>query len=72
MPRCIILYLSLILMLATGGCASSSGTEQYEPPSRSLATVSDDPDRARDVLLVSDPWEGANRRVYKFNAQLDR
>lgn len=72
MPRCIILYLSLILMLATGGCASSSGTEQYEPPSRSLTTVSARPSQARDVLRVSDPLEGANRRIYKFNAQLDR
>jgi phospholipid-binding lipoprotein MlaA len=72
MPRCVIAYLSLILLLAAGGCASSSGTGQYEPPSRDLATVSADPDRAREVLLVSDPWEDANRRVYKFNAQLDQ
>ena len=72
MPPRIIAYPLLILLLAAGGCASSGGTGQYEPPSRDLATVSADPDRAREVLLVSDPWEGANRRVYKFNAQLDR
>ena len=72
MPRRVIAYPLLILLLAACGCASSTGTGQYEPPSRDLTTVSADPNRARDVLLVSDPLEGTNRRVYKFNAQLDQ
>jgi phospholipid-binding lipoprotein MlaA len=67
-----IAHLPLVLLLASGGCAGSAGTGQYEPPRRDLATISDDPVQARDVLLVSDPLEGANRRVYKFNAQLDQ
>jgi phospholipid-binding lipoprotein MlaA len=37
-----------------------------------LDTVSSDPAQARDVLVVSDPLEDTNRRVYKFNAQLDQ
>lgn len=64
--------LALALLLAAGGCAGPAGSGAYEPPRRDLAAVSADPDRARGVLLVSDPLEGANRRIYKFNAQLDR
>jgi phospholipid-binding lipoprotein MlaA len=67
-----LVLLPVVLLLATGGCAGSAGTGQYEPPRRSLDTVSMDPAQARDVLVVSDPLEDTNRRVYKFNAQLDQ
>jgi phospholipid-binding lipoprotein MlaA len=72
MRRRIVTCLPLILVLGTGGCASSAQTVRYEPPSRSLNTVSAQAEEAREVLHVSDPLEGANRRIYKFNAQLDR
>lgn len=72
LPRRPAAHLALVLLLAAGGCAGPAGTGRHEPPRRDLAAVSADPDRARDVLLVHDPLEGANRRIYKFNAQLDR
>lgn len=66
--RCSMLLLALVL----AGCTSSENAAGYSPPQRRLAELSTRPAEAMDPLYVADPLEEANRRVYKFNAKLDR
>ncbi len=64
-----VLLLLLVVML--GGCATTPehgpGTFQA-PVHRGLAEHSE----VERPFVVEDPWEGFNRRMYHFNAQLDR
>lgn len=65
------LALLLMLLTAISGCA---GTPPHQP-GPFCAPVHRGP--AQDSgfehpFLINDPWEGFNRRMYRFNAQLDR
>ncbi|WP_293618647.1 VacJ family lipoprotein [Salinisphaera sp.] len=61
--------LVLVLTLMLGACAST-------PPPRTVdeSTPDDVPVTATTAnpLAINDPWEGFNRRVYRFNALADR
>lgn len=56
----------LITACLLGGCASTSGE-----PSVQVAGAAGEGNKT-SFIAVDDPWEGLNRRVYKFNAQADR
>lgn len=61
----------LVLLAFVTGCATTSQHQPgpfHAPVHRGLA---DQPQVAKP-FLVDDPWEGFNRRMYRFNAQLDR
>jgi phospholipid-binding lipoprotein MlaA len=60
----------LLLVLITG-CSTAPVIDPDAPPAR---VASDEPldSATRYPLQVYDPWEGFNRRVYKFNALFDR
>jgi len=63
--------LLLLLLLCLGGCATTTEHQPgpfQAPVHRGLA---EDPAVERP-FLVEDPWEGFNRHMYHFNAQLDR
>jgi phospholipid-binding lipoprotein MlaA len=60
----------LLAALALGGCAAVPGEELGSIPPRSPVA----PQEKQDVypIDVHDPFEGLNRRIYKFNTQFDR
>ena len=67
----ILKILAAMLMIAI---LSSCAAKQVKPDPAPLRPASEyvDPDREYVVKRVSDPWEGFNRNVYKFNAKFDR
>jgi len=60
---------TVVVCLSLGACAST-------PPPRTIAgeTPADTPatETTANPLAINDPWEGFNRRVYRFNALADR
>lgn len=71
--RCARLWPALAVCWTLGACASASDAPLAEQAAqRQLAELSARPVEAQDPLYVADPLEGANRRLYKFNAQFDR
>ncbi len=68
--RVLAASLCLLLVFITG-CSTVPKVDPNAPPPR---VVSDElPDKtATYPIQVHDPWEGFNRRVYKFNAVFDR
>lgn len=60
-----------LLLVFITGCSTVPKVDPNAPPPR---VESDEPldSAARYPLQVYDPWEGFNRRVYKFNALFDR
>ena len=70
-PNLVILAL-LLLCLATVGCSTApvvEGDQPLEPmyPVDRVVKIEGD-----QRLVIYDPWEGFNRRMYKFNAKFDR
>ena len=61
----------LLLLLVLGGCAGTSDHQPgpFQAPVHRAVTSDPEVDR---LFLVEDPWEGFNRQMYHFNAQLDR
>ena len=60
--------LALMLSLSFAGCATTGVNTQAEvPPMHSI-------DKVRDQRFadVADPWEGFNRRMYRFNYYFDK
>lgn len=61
----------LILLLVLQGCSSVTLQEQNETPAtntfKSLGINAD----TKYAIDVYDPWEGMNRKIYNFNAQVD-
>jgi phospholipid-binding lipoprotein MlaA len=55
---------------ALAACAAVPAGELGTAPAQHALTTPD-LDRASYPIAIHDPWEGANRRVYKFNAQFD-
>jgi phospholipid-binding lipoprotein MlaA len=57
------------------GCSSKQATSdqelQIEPAKRPISEYVD-PDREYVMDRISDPWEGFNRRMYRFNYHFDR
>ena len=72
-PSRVVLAFALLAGLALlGGCAAAPiapAGETLEPPVVELPEELADEDFAIDI---HDPWEGWNRRVYRFNAEFDR
>lgn len=60
-----------LLLVFISGCSTAPKVDPNAPPPR---VGRDEPldMTARYPLQVYDPWEGFNRRVYKFNALFDR
>jgi phospholipid-binding lipoprotein MlaA len=55
------------------GCGSKQATSdlQVEPAKRPISEYVD-PDQEYVLDRISDPWEGFNRRMYRFNYHFDR
>jgi phospholipid-binding lipoprotein MlaA len=65
------IFLLCLILFASAGCATNGQHQPgpfQAPVHRGLA---EDPTLERQ-FLVHDPWEGLNRNMYHFNAQLDR
>jgi len=60
--------LMLLLMLTLLGCAATRVDTRGEPPPRH--TISEY--RDQPFAEVADPWEGFNRRMYRFNFYFDK
>jgi len=54
-----------------GGCAATQAEYGSVPPKRRLSDIYV-PGEPTLFVDVPDPWEGFNRRMYNFNARLDR
>jgi phospholipid-binding lipoprotein MlaA len=63
-PAIILLFLMLLLY----GCAGTNANLLPEEPA--MHSVSDFRDQS--IAVVEDPWEGFNRRMYKFNFYFDK
>ena len=60
--------LLLVAVLALGGCSTApvmQGDEVIEPSFPASRVLDDDVDYLADE--ISDPWEGFNRSMYRFN-----
>ncbi|MBJ6748704.1 MlaA family lipoprotein [Geomonas anaerohicana] len=56
-------------LIALSGCAArSANLPGEEPPMHTVSEFRDD----ENVSRTSDPWEGLNKGIYKFNYQADR
>ena len=65
---CRILFaLTLILMLALLGCAANRVEIKGDAPRHTISEFRDQP-----FAEVADPWEGFNRRMYRFNFYFDK
>jgi phospholipid-binding lipoprotein MlaA len=66
--RVVALFVLCVLMI---GCASTQALNQTQIPAKRPIDeyVNKDIKHAIDAY---DPWEGMNRRIYKFNALFDR
>ncbi|MFA7059564.1 MAG: VacJ family lipoprotein [Pedobacter sp.] len=63
-----LIILALILTLSLCGCAASMVNTQTEAPARH--SISDFRDQS--FAEVTDPWEGFNRNMYRFNFYFDK
>lgn len=75
LTRCPPLRCAVLLALALlGGCSSAPADSGFTPPRRQIAELAgpDVPKQVEDPILVYDPFEQANRAIYKFNAQFDQ
>ena len=62
------ILLTLTLTLTLYGCAATrENTRDEVPPSHTINEFRDQP-----FAVVSDPWEGFNRDMYRFNFYLDK
>jgi len=64
------MMLALCLALSLAGCATTNADLPPEVPA--MHTVSEFSDDERGVLADDDPWEGFNRRMYRFNYNFDK
>lgn len=68
-------WLALLVLLATG-CSTKplivpEGAEVV-PPTFSAERVLGGPEMAGEKIEISDPWEGFNRTMYRFNYRFDK
>lgn len=64
-----VIIVTLYAALSVAGCATTTAHLPAEVPAmHTVSEFSDDPDR---IAYVDDPWEGFNRRMYKFNYYFD-
>ncbi|OPY81227.1 MAG: putative phospholipid-binding lipoprotein MlaA precursor [Syntrophorhabdus sp. PtaU1.Bin153] len=61
--------LALYLVLSLVGCASTAGSLSPEVPA--MHTVNEFGDD-EPIAAIDDPWEGFNRRMYRFNYHFDK
>ena len=59
---------SLMLLLMLSGCATSTLNSRAEVPARHSISEFND----QRFAEVSDPWEGFNRNMYRFNFYFDK
>jgi len=64
-----LLILALILTLSVAGCATITASHPPEEPAMHTVSEFKDDDY---VVRIADPWEGFNRRMYKFNYNFDK
>jgi phospholipid-binding lipoprotein MlaA len=71
MRDCVRLFLCCLVLICLAGCAT---TEQYQPGpfEAPVHRGLEENSTVERPFLVDDPWEGFNRRMYHFNAQVDR
>ena len=62
------MLLALLLTLALSGCAAITINDQAEVPARHNISEF----RDQNFAEVSDPWEGFNRSMYRFNFYFDK
>ena len=65
--------LLLVAVLTLGGCSTApvmQGDEVIEPSFPASRVLDDDVDYLADE--ISDPWEGFNRSMYRFNYRFDK
>ncbi|MCO6412228.1 MAG: VacJ family lipoprotein [Thiogranum sp.] len=62
----------MMLVALLAGCSTAPKLEGPVVPAELPAAEYIDPDVIYAVQEVYDPWEGFNRRVYKFNYRFDR
>ena len=62
--------LALCLLLSLAGCATSRTDLPAEVPA--MHTVDEFKDDEHVAYIADDPWEGFNRRMYRFNYNLDK
>lgn len=61
----------VLIYLTLQGCSSAEVQETNEEPAmNTLESLGVEPGRTNAVDIY-DPWEGMNRRIYNFNAELD-
>jgi phospholipid-binding lipoprotein MlaA len=66
--RTLINILALMLSLSLAGCAATRvNTQAEEPPRHSISEFRD-----QRFAEVTDPWEGFNRSMYRFNFYFDK
>ena len=61
------IMIALMLALTLPGCAATRNTDAVAPPRHTILEFKD-----RPFAEVADPWEGFNRRMYKFNFYFDK
>lgn len=68
--RTLPLIIGAFLVLSLSGCAATTAARlsPEEPPMHSVSEFSDD----EPIMVVNDPWEGFNRRMYIFNYHFDK
>ena len=64
-----LLILALILTLTFAGCATITASHPPEVPAMHTVSEFKDDDY---VVRIANPWEGFNRRMYKFNYNFDK
>jgi phospholipid-binding lipoprotein MlaA len=66
--RASLTILAMMLALSLAGCATASVNTQAEVPARhSISEFRD-----QNFAEVTDPWEGFNRSIYRFNFYFDK
>jgi phospholipid-binding lipoprotein MlaA len=67
--------LLLVATLTLGACSTAPiqrGEEPIEPVFPADRILHEDIETVEDVMGVSDPWQGFNRTMYRFNYHVDR
>ena len=70
MSRLYPAVLIMCLLVSMGGCASTKTDLPAEVPA--MHTVEEFSDDERVAYVSQDPWEGLNRRMYRFNYNFDK
>ncbi len=73
--KTIVRFSLLIALFSLGGCSTKPVLPEGEdvvPPAFSAGRILGEKVEPAEDLIVSDPWEGFNRRMYTFNYNFDK